>query len=132
MNMLPEYFFSTAHKLDPLKRVRMQGIAQRYIDHSISSTVNLPEDIEPEVISNIYIEAWKNGLKGITIYREGSRYPILSTTGKKTEFDEEKDKSFKIKMNGNEVVAKGDDVIMLPDGKLTTIYHAMKKGLISG
>jgi len=132
MNILPEYFFSTAHKLDPLRRVRMQGIAQRYIDHSISSTVNLPEDIEPEVISNIYIEAWKNGLKGITIYREGSRYPILSTAGKKTEFDEEKDKSFKIKINGNEVVAKGDDVMMMPDGKLTTIYHAMKKGLMNG
>ena len=133
MNILPDYFFSTAHKLDPLKRVRMQGIAQRYIDHSISSTVNLPEDIEPEVISNIYIEAWKNGLKGITIYREGSRYPILSTaTGKKSEFDEEKDKSFKIKMNGSEVVAKGDDIIMMPDGKLTTVYHAMKKGLMSG
>ncbi|MCX6774153.1 MAG: adenosylcobalamin-dependent ribonucleoside-diphosphate reductase [Candidatus Micrarchaeota archaeon] len=133
MNILPDYFFSTAHKLDPLKRVKIQGMAQRYIDHSISSTVNLPEDIEPEVISNIYIEAWKNGLKGITIYREGSRYPILSTaTGKKSEFDEEKDKSFKIKMNGSEVVAKGDDIIMMPDGKLTTVYHAMKKGLMSG
>jgi ribonucleoside-diphosphate reductase alpha chain len=132
MNVLPEYFFKTAHKIDPLMRVRMQGVAQKYIDHSISSTVNLPEDIEPEVISNIYIEAWKHGLKGITIYREGSRYPILSTAGKKSEFMEYKDRLFKLKINGNETIAKGDDIMVLPNGQLTTIYHAMKSGAISG
>jgi len=132
MNILPEYFFKTAHKVDPLMRVRMQGIAQRYIDHSISSTVNLPEDIEPEVISNIYIDAWRHGLKGITIYREGSRYPILSTAGKKSEFTEYKDRLFKIKINGSETIAKGDDVMVMPNGQLTTVYHAMKSGTISG
>jgi ribonucleoside-diphosphate reductase alpha chain len=94
--------------------------------------VNLPEDIEPEVISNIYIEAWKHGLKGITIYREGSRYPILSTAGKKSEFLEYKDRLFKLKINGNETIAKGDDIMVLPNGQLTTIYHAMKSGAISG
>jgi ribonucleoside-diphosphate reductase alpha chain len=132
MNILPEHFFKTAHKIDPLMRVKIQGTAQRYIDHSISSTVNLSEDIEPEVISNVYIDAWKHGLKGITIYREGSRYPILSTAGKKSEFAEYKDRMFKVRIGGSESLAKGDDVIMMPDGRLTTVYHAMKSGVISG
>jgi ribonucleoside-diphosphate reductase alpha chain len=74
--IIPEHFFRTAHYIDPEKRVMIQGICQRSIDHSISSTVNLPEDIEPEVISEIYLLAWKNRLKGITIYRDGSRFPI--------------------------------------------------------
>ncbi len=130
--ILPDYFFRTAHEIEPSMRVKIQGIAQKYIDHSISSTVNLPEDINPEVISDIYIESWKNGLKGITIYREGSRYPILSREGQESEFAKFKDKKFKIKVNGKEVVLKGDDVIVLPNGKLTTLYHAIKDGIIGG
>jgi ribonucleoside-diphosphate reductase alpha chain len=128
--ILPAYMLRTAHVIDPEKRVKIQAIAQKYIDHSISSTVNLPEDIDPEVISDIYINAWKNGLKGITIYREGSRYPILSTIGKRTEFQEFKDKKFKIVVDGKEYVVKGDEIIVLPSGKLTTVYHGIKKGIL--
>ncbi len=129
--ILPHHFFRTAHHIDPFKRVEIQAICQKYVDHSISSTINLPEDIEPEVISNLYLHAWKMGLKGVTIYRDGSRFPILSVEGKKTEFQIYKDKKYIIKdKEGNELELRGDDVIVLPDGTLTTLYHAIKKGLI--
>jgi ribonucleoside-diphosphate reductase alpha chain len=67
----------TAHDIDPYFRVKMQGTIQKYIDASISSTVNLPEDVAVETVANIYIAAYKAGLKGITVYREGSRDGIL-------------------------------------------------------
>ena len=67
----------TAHDIDPYFRVKMQGTIQRYIDASISSTVNLPEDVSVETVANIYRAAYKAGLKGITVYREGSREGIL-------------------------------------------------------
>lgn len=125
--VLPPYFFRTAHFIRPEKRVKIQGICQKYVDHSISSTVNLPEDIEPEVISDIYLKAWKEGLKGITIYRDGSRFPVLSVDGKKTEFQHFKDKQYKISIgDGEEMIVRGDEVIALPDGRLTTVYHFIK------
>ncbi len=131
-NLLPTYFFRTAHVIDPMKRVEIQAVVQKYIDHSISSTVNLPEDIHPEVISEIYLYAWQKGLKGITVYRDGSRYPILSVEGEKTEFQKFKDKKFKITVNGKELVVKGDEIIVLPDGTLTTVYHGIKDGIFKG
>jgi len=67
----------TAHDIDPYFRVKMQGTIQRYIDASISSTVNLPEDVDVQTVANIYQAAYKAGLKGITVYREGSRDGIL-------------------------------------------------------
>lgn len=126
---LPPHFFRTAHHINAEKRVEIQGRCQKYIDHSISSTVNLPETIEPEVISNIYLLAWKKGLKGITIYRDGSRYPILSVDGQKTEFQKMKEKLYKILLadSKEEVTLKGDDIIQTPDGKLTTVYHYLKQ-----
>ena len=75
---LPEAFV-TAHQIKPDMRVRMQAAIQRHIDHSISSTVNLPHDTSPEEVERIYFQAWKHGLKGITVYREGSREGILIT-----------------------------------------------------
>ena len=128
-DVLPSHFFRTAHFLSPEKRVEIQGIAQKYIDHSISSTVNLPESIDPETISAIYLQAWKKGLKGITIYRDGSRYPILSVAQEQSEFQELKQKEFQVMANGSEQVLFGGDVLTLPDGKLTTVYHAMKMNL---
>ena len=83
---LPEYV-TTAHKIDPFFRVKMQGTVQKYIDSSISSTVNLQEDIPVETVADIYMKAYENGLKGITVYREGSREGILITND-----DKEKDK----------------------------------------
>ena len=111
-------------------RVKMQGTVQRWVDGSISSTVNLPEDINPETVSEIYKEAWKSGLKGITIYREGSRFAVLSTEGKKTEFQEYKSKKFRLLLGGEEKEVFGDTILELPDGRLTTVYHAIKEGIL--
>ncbi|MCK4578860.1 MAG: adenosylcobalamin-dependent ribonucleoside-diphosphate reductase [Candidatus Marinimicrobia bacterium] len=78
---LPEYVV-TAHNIDPYFRVKMQGIIQQYIDSSISSTVNLPEKIPVDTVADIYLTAYKEGLKGITVYREGSRDGILVANSK--------------------------------------------------
>lgn len=74
------YAGSTAPEIDWQKRVKMQGIIQKYITHSISSTINLPENVSIEEVSDIYFEAWKAGLKGITVYRDGSRSGVLVTS----------------------------------------------------
>ena len=78
---LPDYV-TTAHDIDPYFRVKMQGIIQKYIDSSISSTVNLEKNIKLETVADIYMTAYKAGLKGITVYREGSREGILLTDKK--------------------------------------------------
>ncbi|MFQ5752389.1 MAG: hypothetical protein ACE5HI_10365, partial [bacterium] len=75
---LPDYVV-TAHEIDPFFRVKMQGVIQKYVDSSVSSTVNLDENIELKTVADIYIAAYKAGLKGITVYREGSREGILKT-----------------------------------------------------
>ena len=75
---LPDYIV-TAHNIDPFFRVRMQGTIQKYIDSSISSTVNLAADTTVNTVADIYMAAYKAGLKGITVYREGSREGILIT-----------------------------------------------------
>jgi ribonucleoside-diphosphate reductase alpha chain len=126
-DVLPEYLTRTAHKINSEKRVNIQGVIQRYVDHSISSTINLPEDVNPETISDIYIRAWKHKLKGVTIYRDGSRYPILSVETKKTRFQESKVKKYSVlQENGETIEILGDDIFKLPDGKLTTMYHYQK------
>lgn len=86
---LPE-FFVTAHEIDPYFRVKMQATIQKHIDHSISSTVNLPETTSEKAISDIYFYAWKLGCKGITVYREGSREGVLITEEKSKKKDQEK------------------------------------------
>ena len=126
-DILPDYFLRTAHHIKPDKRVEIQGLIQRYIDHSISTTINLPEDVQPEVISDIYLKAWKKNLKGVTIYRDGSRFPILSTETELTEFQKIKENEFKISVDGDQIItANGEEIIKLPDGTLTTVYHYMK------
>jgi ribonucleoside-diphosphate reductase alpha chain len=75
---LPAYFV-TAHTIAPDKRVLMQSVLQRHIDQAISSTINLPKDTSLETVERIYRMAWEKGLKGVTVYREGSREGILLT-----------------------------------------------------
>ncbi len=75
---LPDYFV-TAHRIRPEMRVRMQATIQKHIDHSISSTVNLPREATVEDVERIYFLAWKLKCKGITVYREGSREDILKS-----------------------------------------------------
>ena len=95
---LPDYVM-TAHDIDPFFRVKMQGAVQKYIDSSISSTVNLPEDTSRETVADIYMTAYKALLKGITVYREGSREGIL-ITDKKTD-TEKKNKQKQIQSRSN-------------------------------
>jgi ribonucleoside-diphosphate reductase alpha chain len=71
------WYGSTANDINWLQRVKMQSIIQKYITHSISSTINLPSDVTEEEVSKIYMESWKLGLKGITVYRDGSRSGVL-------------------------------------------------------
>ena len=126
-DILPDYMTRTAHVIDSVRRVEIQGLIQKYIDHSISSTINLPEDVNPELISDIYLKAWKNNLKGVTIYRDGSRFPILSVEGEATEFQENKVKKYTItNENDEKIEISGDEIIKMPDGSLTTIYHFLK------
>lgn len=76
---LPDYVI-TSMNISPIKRIRMQAVWQRYVDNSISSTVNLPNSATEEDVKTVYIEAWKHGLKGITVYRDKSnREGVLST-----------------------------------------------------
>jgi ribonucleoside-diphosphate reductase alpha chain len=80
---LSPYYKATAPEIDWQKRVKLQSIVQKYVTHSISSTINLPENVAIEQVGEIYLEAWKMGLKGITVYREGSRSGVLVSTEKK-------------------------------------------------
>jgi len=81
------YYGCTAHDINPLDRVKVQATIQKYIDHSIASTINLPATATVEDISNIYMTAWESGCKGITVYREGCRDGVLINKGEnKTEF----------------------------------------------
>jgi len=72
-------FFTESDSIDWLKRVNIQSVIQRHIDHSISSTINLPKGTSPSVVAELYLEGWKAGLKGITVYVDGSRSGVLVT-----------------------------------------------------
>jgi len=71
------YYKATANDIDWLEKVRMQGAIQKWVDHSISVTVNIPGDTTPELVRKIYETAWQSGCKGCTIYRDGSRDGVL-------------------------------------------------------
>lgn len=71
------FFNSTAQEIDWKQRIEIQSTVQKYVTHSISSTINLANDVSPEMVSDIYMEAWRKGLKGITVYRDGSRDGVL-------------------------------------------------------
>lgn len=78
------YYKATANDIDWVSKVKMQGEIQKWVDHSISVTVNLPEDITEETVAEVYKTAWKSGCKGMTVYREGSRSGVLVSTSKDT------------------------------------------------
>lgn len=82
-------FFITSDQIDWQKRVELQGVEQRYIDHAISATVNLPRGTTPEIVAGIYVEAWKKNLKGITVYVDGSRDGVLITEKPEDQVDKD-------------------------------------------
>jgi ribonucleoside-diphosphate reductase alpha chain len=77
------YHKATSNDVDWLNKVKMQGRIQKWVDHSISVTINLPNDASEELVNNLYIEAWKCGCKGCTVYRDGSRSGVLVSADKK-------------------------------------------------
>lgn len=79
------YWKATANDVDWLEKVRMQGAVQQWVDHSISVTINLPADVSEELVGRLYVEAWKAGCKGCTVYRDGSRNNVLEALPKKKE-----------------------------------------------
>tara|TARA_R100000935_G_scaffold58914_2_gene99746 strand:+ start:20943 stop:23495 length:2553 start_codon:yes stop_codon:yes gene_type:complete len=83
------YFKATSNDVDWLSKVRLQGAVQKWVDHSISVTINLPNDVSEELVGKLYLEAWKAGCKGVTVYRDGSRSGVLiSNESKKSENEE--------------------------------------------
>ena len=87
------YYKATANDVDWVNKVRMQGEVQKWVDHSISVTINLPNDISEEMVGKLYVEAWRSGCKGCTVYRDGSRTGVLvalSDNDKKKEKEKEK------------------------------------------
>ena len=77
------YYKATSNDIDWLAKVRMQGRIQKWVDHSISVTINLPNDVTEELVNDLYIEAWRSGCKGCTVYRDGSRSGVLVSTKSK-------------------------------------------------
>ena len=97
------YFKATANDVDWLMKVRMQGAIQKWVDHSISVTVNLPNDVDEELVNRLYVEAWRSGCNGCTIYRDGSRAGVMISVSKK---DKKKNDDEQVKDNNMEVAPK--------------------------
>ncbi|MDX1543098.1 MAG: adenosylcobalamin-dependent ribonucleoside-diphosphate reductase [Christiangramia sp.] len=92
------YYQATSNDVDWLSKVKMQGAVQKWIDHSISVTINLPNDVDEELVGKLYMEAWEAGCKGVTVYRDGSRSGVLiSNEEKKEEEAEEAPGTFPLK-----------------------------------
>ena len=115
---LPDYFI-TSGEIDPLDRIKVQGTLQKYIDASISSTINLPKEATVEDVYNIYFNAWKYGLKGVTVYRSGClREGILTVENEKKEDNTFKDvkapkRPKELKADLHLVKARGQQFIVL-------------------
>ena len=79
------YYKATSNDVDWLMKVKMQGRIQKWVDHSISVTINLPNNVDEGLVNRLYVEAWRSGCKGCTVYRDGSRAGVLLSTKKKEE-----------------------------------------------
>lgn len=84
------YYKATANDVDWLMKVKMQGAIQKWVDHSISVTVNLPNDVDEALVNRLYVEAWRSGCKGCTIYRDGSRSGVMIQVSEKKKMEEPK------------------------------------------
>ncbi len=103
------YHKATANDVDWLMKVKMQGAIQKWVDHSISVTVNLPNSVDEELVNHLYVEAWKSGCKGCTIYRDGSRSGVMISVKKKD--DKEKEEKNLPPCQPPEVVERRPDVL---------------------
>lgn len=82
------YYKATSNDVDWLMKVKMQGRIQKWVDHSISVTINLPNNVSEDLVNQLYVEAWRSGCKGCTVYRDGSRAGVLLSTKKKEKKEE--------------------------------------------
>ena len=108
------YYKATANDVDWVNKVRMQGEVQKWVDHSISVTINLPNDISEEMVGRLYVEAWRSGCKGCTVYRDGSRTGVLvalSDNDKKKEKEKEQGKSDE---QGGHYIAEVENILKRP------------------
>src|SRR5690606_38269623 len=85
---LSPYYKATSNDVDYLQKVRMQGSIQKWVDHSISVTINMPQDVSEDLVGELYMEAWKAGCKGVTVYRDGSRAGVLISNEEKKKEEE--------------------------------------------
>lgn len=144
------YYKATSNDVDWMNKVKMQGEVQKWVDHSISVTINLPEDVKEELVGELYVKAWQSGCKGVTVYRDGSRTGVLvGADSKKEEKEEEQVIDVKrpkvldaeiIRFNNNDekwiafVGVKGDrpyEIFTgLADEEMFPIPKSIKKGKI--
>jgi ribonucleoside-diphosphate reductase alpha chain len=123
------WFGSTAPEIDWVQRVQVQSTIQKYITHSISSTINLPSDVSLEAVSEIYLESWKKGVKGITVYRDGSRSGVLVSNDSKPknsfEYKDAVKRPKELEAHAHKSTSKGTDyhvLIGLMDSKPYEIF----------
>lgn len=88
------YYKATSNDVDWLNKVRMQGRIQKWVDHSISVTINLPANVEEELVGKLYFEAWRSGCKGVTVYRDGSRSGVLISNKKEEKKEDDSNAVF--------------------------------------
>lgn len=121
------YYKATANDVDWLEKVRMQGAIQKWVDHSISVTINLPNDVSEELVATLYAEAWKCGCKGCTVYRDGSRNNVLEAVPKKEEKQTAENSS-------NELIHLADHVAKRPvelEADVVRFQNNKENGLLS-
>ncbi len=123
------YYNATSNDVNWLNKVRMQGKIQKWVDHSISVTINLPENATEELVGNLYIEAWKSGCKGVTVYRDGSRSGVLLSNKKEEKKEENEEKKPESKFPQKRPQVLEADVVRFQNNKEKWIAFV---GLIDG
>ncbi len=123
------YYNATSNDVNWLNKVRMQGKIQKWVDHSISVTINLPENATEELVGKLYIEAWKSGCKGVTVYRDGSRSGVLVSNKKEEKKEEQEEKKPESKFPQKRPQVLEADVVRFQNNKEKWIAFV---GLIDG
>ncbi|WP_274289728.1 adenosylcobalamin-dependent ribonucleoside-diphosphate reductase [Prevotella corporis] len=108
------YYKATANDVDWLMKVRMQGAIQKWVDHSISVTVNLPANVDEALVNKLYVEAWKSGCKGCTIYRDGSRSGVMISVSNKDKKDKNNDAATEEKVKDLSIAEEQHEHICQP------------------
>lgn len=125
-DIIPNYVV-TSGEIKPIDRIKMQAVWQRYIDASISSTINLPNDTTPEEVEEIYMQAWKHGLKGVTVFRDGCRRVAILNAPTKDEDGQINDENIKTELADLNNQLRRGDILDVSDDLLSA-----KRTLING